>query len=149
MPPRFSREEIEMASIKNDFTISQGWHTRSWTTEGTGPITSNAFPRDVTLHISAAPDEPGHYLLEWQVNEKTCQIGGVPLQSDGHLRGVGIPAIFGGPSITLDTVDFSICSDGWLHGTLSKQSEGYSDGNTGTYAADANPPPKVPPSGRG
>src|SRR5262249_45808585 len=119
-----------------DYTIPQGWHTRSWTTAGTGKIPVNAFPIDGTLYIRAAADGQGYY-LEWN----GYQIGEVFFQpNDGHLYGEGIKVHFGDTPDTLK-VDLSICGAGWLHGTLA---EGLTDGNTGTYAADANP--TIPPS---
>jgi hypothetical protein len=129
-----------MADI-SDYIIPRGWRTREWSVDQEGPIPSHGFPVGGILLIGAVPGAPAFDLHWLDENGQPCQIKGIPFQQDGSLYAENISASFGGTSLTLKTVSFSIDSEG-LHGTLS---EGLSDGNTGTYAADANPPVQEPP----
>jgi hypothetical protein len=121
------------------FAITQGWRIRSWeVTDSPGPIPSDGFKRDSTLLITIPLTPVGNTPacnLTWKDEAgHDCSMKGLPF-GDGKLHGK-VPVFFDGTRHDLHT-EILLEKDGRLHGFLS--APGF-DGNTGTFAADANPP---------
>jgi hypothetical protein len=122
-----------MATIEQ-FAIPQGWRITSWQlTPGPG-IPPNPFVLYGTVLIGVAQDPIPACDLSWLNSAgEQCSITKVPFQEGKLLAGI-LPVTFGG--LTVDcavTLSFDV---GVLSGLLASLG---GDGNTGTFAADANP----------
>ncbi len=138
-----------MATI-NRFAIPQGWRITSWEVDQEGPIPENGFVIGGCLVIGIVANGTQSCTLSWlDGNFKTCFI--TDLDFDGatdslHRQNVGVS--FGGIDIdchvTIDLIiDLDGGSDTRIQGKLKMVKD--QDGNTGTFAAEAIPPPPVEP----
>jgi hypothetical protein len=130
-----------MAKIEE---LAKEWYIRSWDvppTDPPGPIPSNGFkvggPLRIAIEATPVGGTPACALAWQNTAGEPCSITGLPFR-DGRLQGLSFPVKFGSRGEII-VYEVEIRRDaGGLHGFLA--SGGGSDGNTGTFAADANPP---------
>ena len=136
---RATFEEVEMAT-KTIEDFAKDWHISNWSPPKAGPIPKDAFVVGQPLGIWAPivqPNAPKVCEVTWTTG--AGQKSSIRLtfnKEDGTLSAfVEVP--FGAEHV-LAQVTLSIDSNGVLLGELDPP--GDSGGNTGTFAADTNPP---------
>lgn len=129
-----------------DFT-RHPWKVRDWTIEGVGKIPANGFGRDHHLKIEALlPPGPKLANLTWKNgNGEECLVRELPFKEEnGTLYAAKIEVSFAGHQPVSAEVTLSIDRSGVLRGRLvapkTSSCDPCQEGNTGTFAADADPP---------
>ena len=123
------------------------WYITDWQIAGSGPIPRGGFARgslSITAPIATSPGVSKVADLAWK-NEggQECLLKAISFREvDGTLHDPRILVYFGGvPQPITVAVTLSITETGVLKGHLQHTPSGPPlDGNTGTFAADADPP---------
>jgi hypothetical protein len=122
--------------------FAKKWHNVSWAPPTTGPIPRNGFKDRSTLLITIRPTPLGGIPacdLAWQNSEgEPCSMS-LPLE-DGNLKSRSVSVQFGGSAVHCRV---TVTLEGQqIKGTLDPSLKSHMpiDGNTGTFAADGNPP---------
>ena len=134
-------EEIEMTrATVGDF--DKDWTIRDWTVEGEGPIPRNTFVIKRMLGIRKLTTSPDQYEVTWTAGDNQERSIRLTRQENGTLSDT-VDFSFGSRTFRA-TVTFSTDGPDRLKGTLAWSRiggrDGAHDGNTGTFAADTNPP---------
>jgi hypothetical protein len=123
-----------MASIEQ-FVTRRGWSIMSWQVDRPGQIPARGFTVDGSLVIGIVQGPTPSCSLVWLDQDGQPSFMRDLSFQEGRLHAADFPVSFGGTFVRCD-VDLTIGS-GVLTGKLVKP--GGVDGNTGTFAADANP----------
>lgn len=132
-----------------DFT-KQPWRIKNWGIEGNGKIPVDGFgpgrPLKIDEHLASGPLLPRLVDLTWKNgNGEECLLQELPFKDEnGTLHSARILVSFAGhPPIPIQ-ITLSIGRDGVLTGKLAMSGMSgcgpWQEGNTGTFAADADPP---------
>jgi hypothetical protein len=122
--------------------FARKWHNVSWAPPTSGPIPRNGFKDRSTVLITIRSTPLGGIPacdIAWQNSAgEPCSMS-LPLQ-DGSLKSGSVSVRFGGSAVDCQVA--VTLEGGQIKGTLrpSLPSHMPIDGNTGTFAADANPP---------
>lgn len=133
-----------MATI-NRFAIPQGWRITSWGVDQEGPIPENGFVVGGCLVIGIVANGTQSCTLSWlNGNDKACFVTDLHFDDAAdRLHRQNVVVSFGGVDVDCQvTIDLDGDSDNHIRGTLKIAKD--TDGNTGTFAAEAIPPPVEP-----
>lgn len=126
--------------------ISHPWKITDWTIQGQGKIPVHGFGRGHHLKIEAGSGVPLFADLTWKDgNGEECSLLALAFKEEnGTLHDTKIEVRFARNPLILAEVTLSIDEQGVLRGKFgppkSAEHSGFLEGNTGTFAADADPP---------
>jgi hypothetical protein len=125
-----------MASIEQ-FAKPRGWIITGWHVDRPGSIPKHTFTVGGSLVIGIVQGATPACSLVWlDLSGQPCSARDLPFQ-EGMLYAPDFSVSIGGSSFQCD-IKLTISADA-LEGTLTGTSVGGVEGNTGTFAADANP----------
>jgi hypothetical protein len=126
-----------MAPIE-EFAKPRGWSITGWEVTGSGTIPRHTFMVGGTLLIGIVQGPTPACGLVWlDLNGQPCFIKDLRFQ-EGRLHAPDVSMSIGGVPVE-GKVNLTIDAGGVLKGKLIGKERGGVDGNTGTFAADANP----------